>query len=189
MTDKPGDAHLAPTPTTTPGWAWDRRYSQHPWPIEPDPALVEVAASLAAGSALDLGGGPERNAIWLARNGREVTGVDASAVGLAQADHRAAEADVTIDTIQADLLDYAPPAACFDLVVIANVHLLEPERTRLFAQASAALRVEGHLFVVGHHLDSLGRAGPPDPDRLYTEERLAGAFPTLEMDRLERGVG
>ena len=182
-------AHRVPSdqaPAAGGEWAWDRRYAENQWPREPDPNLVELAAPLAAGSALDLGCGPGRNAIWLARQGWQVTGVDASAVGLDQARQRAAEAGVGIKTVQADLLTYDPPVGSFDLVVLANVHLVEPERGRLFARASAALRLGGHLFVVGHHRDSLGRAGPPDPDRLYTPEQLRGAFPALAVDRLER---
>ena len=190
-----------PTPTPSPSahrvpadqapaaggeWAWDRRYAENPWPSDPDPALVELVTPLAAGSALDLGCGPGRNAIWLARQGWQVTGVDASAVGLEQARQRAAEAGVTIETVQADLLTYGPLASAFDLVVLANVHLVEPERSQLFARAAAALRRGGSLFVVGHHLDSLGRAGPPDPDRLYTTEQLRHAFPMLVVERLHR---
>lgn len=36
----------------------------------------------------------------------------------------------------------------------------------------------GHLYVVGHHVASLGHHGPPDPDRLLTPERLRDALPT-----------
>ena len=186
MNDKPTESRFEPKPAPGEEWPWDRRYAEHPWPTEPDAALVELATPLAPGKALDLGCGPGRNAIWLARQGWTVIGVDASAVGLAQARGKAAEAGVTIEAVHADLLNYEPAAQHFDLVVIANIHLLEPERGRLFARASEALCPGGHLFVVGHHLDSLGRAGPPEPDRLYTEELLREAFPTLSVERIQR---
>lgn len=166
--------------------AWDQRYAENPWSTEPDPALIELVGSVVPGKALDLGCGPGRNAVWLATQNWDVTGVDASGVGLAQARERAADAGVSLTLVKADLLAYRPPTAQFDLVVIANIHLAPPERERLFADAAAALALGGHLFVVGHHLDSLGRAGPPDPVRLYTEERLRDLFPTLRVDRLER---
>ena len=60
------------------------------------------------------------------------------------------------------------------------------QRARLFAAAAAALTPGGHLFVVGHHVESLGHGGPPDPERLYTEDMLASAFPTLTIEQLER---
>ena len=69
----------------SPGAAWDRRYAEVDWPRQPDGALVEP---------LDLGCEPGRNAIWLARRGWGVTGVDVSAVALAQAADRAREAGV-----------------------------------------------------------------------------------------------
>ncbi|MHB1536721.1 MAG: class I SAM-dependent methyltransferase, partial [Acidimicrobiales bacterium] len=44
--------------------------------------------------------------------------------------------------------------------------------------AARALRSGGHLYVVGHHIASLGHHGPPDPDRLLTPERLRDALPS-----------
>lgn len=165
---------------------WDRRYLEHPWSDEPDPLLVGLAVPLPAGAVLDLGCGPARNTVWLAVRGWQVTGVDTSAVGLAQSHQRAADTGAAIKTIRADLMEYVPPVARFDLVVIANIHQPEPARNRLFTRASEALRPGGHLFVVGHHLESLGRLGPGDPDRLYNEGWLLHAFPLLTVDRLER---
>ncbi|MHB1504452.1 MAG: class I SAM-dependent methyltransferase [Acidimicrobiales bacterium] len=167
-------------------WPWDLRYAENEWPNEPDSLLVELAGGLTPGTALDLGCGPGRNAIWLATQGWHVTGVDASAVGLDQARQRAKSAGVSLDLVQGDLLSYEPPMSYFDLVVIANIHLLSPEREHFFATASSAIAPGGHLFLVGHHLDSLGKAGPPDPARLYTEELLQGAFPSLTVEPLMR---
>ncbi len=177
-----------PEPSEAPrgGWVWDRRYSEASWPTEPDAAMVELVEPLAPGRALDLGCGTGRNAIWLARRGWDVTGVDASEVGLAQAQARATEIGVALNLVQDNLLDYRPPTARFDLVVVANIHLAPGERGPFFAAAASALAPGAHLFVVGHHLDSLGRSGPPDPERLFTEQRLAGLFPTLFVERLER---
>lgn len=157
----------------SPGATWDTRYAGAPWPSNPDESLVALATPLVPGRALDLACGPGRNAIWLARAGWTVTGVDASAVGLSQARARAEEAGVTLELVNRDLLSYVPAPGSFDLVVVANLHLAPHEREALFARAVAAVAPRGHLFVVGHHLDSLGRVGPPFPDRLYTEELLA----------------
>lgn len=175
------DAQDAPGPSV-----WDHRYAENPWPTAPDAALAELVTPLAPSDALDVGCGPGRNAIWLAARGWRVTGVDSSAVGLEQAAERAREAGVSLNLIQADFLEYLARPVRFGLVVIANIHLAPPERRELFAAAASAVAPGGHLFVIGHHLDSLGRAGPPDPDRLFSEERFAGLFPTLQIERLER---
>jgi SAM-dependent methyltransferase len=186
MTEAPSPSPGSSSSSADGEWHWDRRYAEHPWPSEPDQALVELVEPLAPGAALDLGCGPGRNAIWLARQGWDVTGVDASAVGLAQATRRAADEGVSIRTVQDDLRTYEPAPRSFDLVVLANIHEAEPERSRLFGKAAEAVAPRGHLFVIGHHLESLGRAGPPHPDLLYTEEDLRHAYPGLRVTRLER---
>ncbi len=165
---------------------WDRRYSEEQWPSEPDPLLVKLVTPLSPGRAVDLGSGPGRNGLWLAATGWDVTCVDGSSVGLAQARSRAEAAGTRITTIEADLTEYAPAPGAFDLVVVANMHFHPPQRAHLFAAAAAALAPGGHLFVVGHHVESLGQAGPPDPERLYTEQMLASAFPTLTIEQLAR---
>ncbi len=182
-----------PTPDTTRSsdapdgeWRWDKHYGENSWPTMPDEALVARVAALEPGAAVDLGCGPGRNAVFLARGGWAVTGVDASSVGLAQAQERARAAGVEIRTVFSDLASYLASGPVFDLVVLANIHVPSVERAPLLASVAEAVAPGGHLFVLGHHLDSLGRGGPPDPDRLYTEERLADAFPGLTVEQMER---
>ncbi len=177
--------------TGSPGAAWDERYSGTDWPTDPDAPLVELVSALHPGRAIDLGCGPGRNAIWLARQGWRVTGVDASGVGLAQAKERATREGLVVELVHADLLSYVPSQAAFDLVVVANLHFSPEERGLFFARAVAAVAPGGHLFVTGHHLDSLGQVGPPFPERLYTEELLRELLAPLavEVRRYERPVG
>ncbi|MHB1527587.1 MAG: class I SAM-dependent methyltransferase [Candidatus Dormibacteria bacterium] len=166
---------------------WDQRFAERPWISHPDPLLTEVAGELAPGRAIDLGCGPGRNAIWLAERGFQVTGVDASAVGLRQARERAAAAGVHLDLVLADLRSYLVSESTFDLAVVANLHPGPGELGELLARAVVGLVPGGHLFVVGHHLDNLGLDGPGDPELLYTVERLAAELPSgLAVDRLER---
>ncbi len=164
-----------------PGSVWDERYAGTVWPTAPDETLVELATPLSAGRALDLGCGPGRNAIFLAGLGWQVTGVDASRVGLAQAAARAQEVGVKLELIQADLLSYSPSPASFDLVVVANLHFSPEERAGFFSSTVAAVAPGGHCYVVGHHLDSLGRAGPPHPERLFTEDLLVALLDPLSV--------
>ena len=123
--------------------------------------------------------------MWLAQQGWRVAGVDGSAVGLSQANQRAAEAGCTLTTIHADLTHYTP-AQTYQLVVLANMHLSPDARTHLFAAAEQAVAPGAHLYVVGHHVESVGLAGPPDPERLFTEALLATAFPKLTTQHLGR---
>lgn len=162
---------------TDAGEMWDRRFAEQEWPTDPDPYLVELSGPLPAGCGLDLGSGPGRNSLWLAAKNWEMTLLDASAVGLRQATRTAEKLGVTIRTVHADLAAWRPEEARFDLVVVANLHP-GPEILRaVLTNAALALRPGGHLYVVGHHVASLGRHGPPDPDRLLTPERLQLALP------------
>ena len=171
---------------STGGEAWDRRFSEHEWSHEPDPWLMELTAGLEPGTALDLGCGPGRNAIWLARQGFQVTAVDNSTVGLQQARERARHVGVTLQLVDADLMEYRPEVAYFDLVVVANIHPGPELLPTVLARAAQGLRPGGHLFVVGHHLDALGHDGPPREELLYTEERLLSAAPdSITIERLE----
>jgi SAM-dependent methyltransferase len=155
-------------------------------PNQPDSGLVELATALQPGRALDLGAGQGRNSIWLARQGWHVTAVDQSAASLANLGSISRDEHLEIATVVADMHEYLDRAEPFDLIVIAHIHPPAPERNRLLAEAASALAPGGHLFVVGHHVDALGIAGPPDPERLYTEAGLASAFPGLTLLRLDR---
>jgi SAM-dependent methyltransferase len=173
---------------------WDRRYegADRLFSANPDAELVARAGSLPPGRAVDLGAGEGRNAIWLALAGWQVTAVDFSQVALGRLRARAESENLTVETVRSDIGDYLQKGETFDLVVVANIHPDPDDRRRLLQAAAAAVAPGGHLFVVGHHLDSFGRAGPPDETRFYTEERLAGLYPgleLLELSRIERSHG
>jgi N-acetylglucosamine malate deacetylase 2 len=173
---------------------WDRRYAAVPrvFRADADESLVALVSPLRPGTAVDLGAGEGRNSLWLARQGWRVTAVDASQVALDRLSRSAAADGLSITTVKADIEEYLretyPGQPAFDLVVIAYVHPDRVGRAGLLAAAANALGAGRHLFVVGHHLSSLGVAGPPDPDRLYTDEDL-GAVPGVEVVSLEHREG
>lgn len=175
-------------PATAEPNEWDRRYAarSHLFHVEPDSALVELAGLLRPGKAVDLGAGEGRNSLWLAQQGWVVTAVDSSEVALGRTREAADQEGLSINTVQADMMEFLREGERFDLVVIANIHPLPAERAALLSAASGTVAPGGHLFLIGHHLDCLGQAGPPDPERLYAVERLRDAFPGLTIERLER---
>ncbi|HVA24135.1 MAG TPA: class I SAM-dependent methyltransferase, partial [Chloroflexota bacterium] len=101
---------------------WDERYRSQGqlWSGRPNPHLVSEAADLTPGTALDAGSGEGADAIWLAEHGWQVTAVDFSTVALERGAARARElGDEVARRItwqHADLTDWGPPVASYDLV-------------------------------------------------------------------------
>lgn len=173
---------------------WNDRYasSVRLFNTEPDESLVELVRDLPSGRAVDLGAGEGRNSLWLAREKWQVTAVDLSEVALGRLAAAAAEENLAVNTVVGDIVEYLASGVYFDLVLLAYIQWTPEERTRLLTAATAAVAPGGHLLLVGHHLASLGKGGPPQPERLYTEESLADAFPGLELlklDRIDRVAG
>ena len=160
---------------------WDERHAARD-PIESwsaDPTLVEEAAGLVPGTALDLGAGDGRNAVWLAEHGWQVTAVDFSSVAIERGRALAPSVGADVDWRLADLLEWAPPAGSFDLVALLFIHLPPTERRPLYARAAAAMADGGSLLVVGHDRSNLtaGIGGPQDADVLFTPDETVRDLP------------
>ena len=173
---------------------WDRRYGATDlvWTAEPNRWLVAEAAGLPPGRALDLGCGEGRNAVWLARQGWQVTAVDFSPVALAKGRRLAAgSGGPAVDWVEADVRTYRPEPAAYDLVLLAYVHLPEPDRGAVHRAAARAVAPGGVLLVVGHDTTNLrdGVGGPQDPAVLFTPADVVGNLASvdgLEVERAER---
>lgn len=169
--------------------AWDRRYADpdRPPSSDPNPALVELVSHIQPGRALDLAAGAGRNAVWLAGRGWRVTAVDFSRAGLAEARRRAEAARGDMEYVHADVYDYSAPPAAFDLVLVAYLHPEPAHRPALFAIAADAVAPGGNLLVVGlDATDPNAATGTMDPEKRFTPDRLADAFPGIELTRCER---
>ncbi|SCG65466.1 Methyltransferase domain-containing protein [Micromonospora siamensis] len=170
--------------------AWDERYASAPelvWTAEPNRFVVREVTGLTPGRAVDLAAGEGRNAVWLARQGWQVTAVDFSPVAVERGRDLARGSGVTVDWQVADVTRYAPPADSFDLVLIAYLHLPAADLATVLSHARAAVRPGGTVLVVGHDLANLtgGTGGPQDPEILLTPESVTRAMSGLRIDRAE----
>ena len=160
---------------------WDERYrsAELVWGSEPNLFVRQQCEGLPVGEALDLACGEGRNALWLARLGWTVTGVDYSAAAIERAEsltaREPAEVAERLTWRVADVTRELPPPASVDLALISYLHLVPVEQQAVLASAAAAVRPEGHLVVVGHDLRNIaeGVGGPQDASRLHTPERVA----------------
>jgi ubiquinone/menaquinone biosynthesis C-methylase UbiE len=169
---------------------WDERYAERrQWSAGPNALVAELLADLPPGNAVDLAAGEGRHALWLAERGWRVTAVDFSAVGLERGREQAAAASLTgVAWEVADVLEWTAPEASTDLVLVAYLHLPEPETTALLRRAVGWLRPGGRLLVLGHDADNVahGVGGPQEPAILHSVERLAPVAELLTVDRLEQ---
>jgi SAM-dependent methyltransferase len=182
-----GDKAMADTPETLRD-QWNRRYaeSEHLWIHDPDPSLVELTKDLKPGRALDLGCGEGRNSVFLAEKGWSVTAVDISDVALSRLSNAAKDRGLDITVVCTDLNLFLGESGEFDLVVLANIHPSSNERYQLYKSLKKAVSQGGYIFIIGHHIDSLGHVGPPDPDRLLTESEIEQSFSEFEILELKK---
>lgn len=152
------------TTTPTPQTAqeqWDELYleAHQRWSGDPNRLLVENVDGLTPGTALELGCGEGADAVWLARQGWQVTGVDVSPVALRRAARHAADAGMQERiTWAAHDLTETFPSGSFDLVCAQYLHSRHEqpaEREPILRAAAAAVAPGGCLLIIGH-------AGFPD---------------------------
>jgi len=140
---------------------WDARYASRDhaaspgrlWSGAPNATLVAEATGLAPGRALDVGCGEGADALWLARRGWHVTGVDLSRVAVDRAAATAAEDPEVADRTvwqQVDVTDWSPPPSSMDLVTSHFLHEPTTRRATTFRRLAAAVAPGGTLLVVGH---------------------------------------
>jgi SAM-dependent methyltransferase len=172
---------------------WNERYRTEEliWKADPNRFLVEDLDALVPGRALDLACGEGRNAVWLASKGWHVTGVDFSRAGLAKARRLATDRGVEVTWVEADVVEWQPSPASFDVVVVMYLHLPSEQRRQTLSRAAAALAPGGTLLVVGHDASNLlhGTGGPQDPAVLFGPEEIVEELSGLQIERAERVTG
>lgn len=165
--------------------AWDARYAQHDlvWSATPNQFVVEHTAGLAPGRALDVASGEGRNAVWLARQGWDVVGVDFSPVAVDKARRLAAANGVEVAFHVGDVTEPGDVTGRFDLVVVAYLHLAAAPMAATLRRLAGAVEVGGRIVVVGHHVDNpdRGHGGPPDRAVLHDPGVVAAALVGLEV--------
>lgn len=171
---------------------WDNRYREKTslWSGKPNPTLVSELGGLNPGTeinpgtALEVGAGEGADAIWLARQGWAVTGVDISAVALERASAHAAQAGADIAARITwecrNLMEWQPPEGSFDLVTAHFMHMSPSRRRVVYSRLAAAVAEGGTLLVVAHHPSDLQTTvrRPPYPDLLFTADELAADIGT-----------
>ncbi|OFE18946.1 methyltransferase type 12 [Humibacillus sp. DSM 29435] len=163
---------------------WDERYAAHDlvWSAEPNQFVAELVGALSPGSAIDVAAGEGRNAIWMVEQGWTVTAADYSAVAVDRAralgDQRLGDRASSLTTVVADATLALPggPGA-YDLALFSYLQLPASMMREALAAAIEAVRIGGHVIVVGHAGRNLeqGHGGPSDRAVLYDPDEVLTA--------------
>ncbi len=167
--------------------AWDERYAgtELVWGLEPNRFVRAQCERLPIGRAIDLACGEGRNALWLARLGWQVTGVDYSAVAIERARDLTTRESMAVAARLvwevSDVTTDPPRPELFDLVLISYLHLPPDQFRAVLRNAGRAVAPRGHLVIVGHDLRNLreGVSGPQDESLLYDGQQIRAELTTL----------
>ena len=156
---------------------WNDIYAKGPQTSSGKPglALTQFAGPLRAGTVLELGCARGDDAVWLARQGWQVTAVDVSSVALDIA-ARNAEAAGVADLIRFARHDLALsfPDGRFDLVTASFLHSPQDwPRGEVLAKGAAAVAPGGHLLIIEHASRAPWSWSPENTRFPTAEETLA----------------
>lgn len=159
---------------------WDKLYNTRAYVFgkEPAPFLRDHIELLPVGRALDIAMGEGRNAVYLAKKGFQVDGVDISEVALQKSRRLARENQVTVNTINADLNHYAIKPESY--LVIVNIDYLQRS---LIPQIKRGLKKGGVVVYENLTVEQLKNAKGQQMRRDYLLEKgeLRRVFSDFEI--------
>ena len=152
----------------------------------PSTLLVEAVRGLNPGTALDAGMGQGRNAVYLAREGWEVTGFDISSEALAVARSNAEKAGVRMNAVKAgyDRFDFGVEK--WDLIVLAFAWAPVSDPS-FVGRIRTSLRPGGR--VVFEHMITKGGGPQANIVRQLLPGQLRTCFSDFEIVRYEETEG
>ncbi len=139
---------------------------------QPNALLVNAMRNRPAGRALDINMGEGRNALYLAQQGWQVTGIDLADQAVAFAHQRAQQLGVPLTTIVHDVNTHDWGLAQWDLLVLCYA-----DESAHVAQVQAALRPGGLLVFENFHTDiNEARGYPPGQQVGFATDELRGLY-------------
>lgn len=148
----------------------------------PSALLKDAAAQVRPGTALDGGMGQGRNAVYLARQGWQVTGFDISSEAIKAARLNASAAAVSIDAVEASYDSFDFGVERWDLIVLAFAWAPVND-ANFMARLRTSLRPGG--LVVFEHFVEQPDSPRPRAIRALKPGELRLAFRDFRIDRYE----
>jgi thioredoxin reductase/SAM-dependent methyltransferase len=161
---------------------WEHRYSgpERAWSTNPNGSLVNEAAALAPGRALDVGTGEGADALWLAEHGWSVSATDISGNALQRVRAAATERGLDVRLLRVDANDPDPYGGeVFDLVSLQYGSFTRTPDQRGLRSLLAAVAPGGTLLAVHHDLAPAG-----EPLDVATQTRMYDPAAFVGIDEI-----
>ena len=167
---------------------WNERFNKDEFIFgkEPNEYLVEQTRKYLkpGGKVLCIADGEGRNGVWLAKQGMQVVGFDASDIALAKAKQFARDNQVEIEYSFSDTDSFNWQKNAYDAVVGIFIQFADPiMRKRIFEQTYETLKPGGIFILQGYTPKQLEykTGGPSLIEHLYTEELIRNLTKSFEI--------
>lgn len=177
---------------------WNERFDTQEFIFgkEPNEYLVQKSSQyLKPGDrVLCVADGEGRNGVWLAKQGMQVSGFDASDIALVKAKQFAQDNAVEVEYAFSDTDSFDWRANAYDAVVAIFIQFADPAmRERIFQNIYQTLKPGGIFILQGYTPKQLEykTGGPSLIEHLYTEELirdLVKDFEILELRSYEQAL-
>jgi SAM-dependent methyltransferase len=159
------------------------------WDIgHPQPAFVTLGQSgTVHGSVLDVGCGTGENALYFARLGHEVWGIDSAPLAIERAQSKAEERGLAARFLVHDALALEELGRTFETVIDSGLFHVFPdhERPRYVASLAQVLRPGSHYYMQCFSDQQPGDWGP----RRVSQEEIRAAFAVgYRLDAIEEAT-
>jgi SAM-dependent methyltransferase len=175
---------------------WNERFNKAEFIFgkEPNEYLVEQASKYLKKNdkVLCIADGEGRNGVWLAKQGMQVVGFDASDIALSKAKQFVQDNQVEVEYFFSDTDSFDWQANAYDAVIAIFIQFADPAmRERIFQNAYKTLKSGGVFILQGYTPKQLEykTGGPSLLEHLYTEEMirdLCRDFEILDLSCYEK---
>lgn len=156
---------------------WHERFNQEKYVYgeEPNRFIRQEAKQLKdCQSVVCFAEGEGRNAVFLARQGHDVTAWDYAESGLEKTKKLAEKHEVQVKTKQVDLLEFEPEAGSFDGAIMVFGHFHSKDQQKVFDKLLRSVKPGGVVMLEVYSKNQLGygTGGPRELDMLYDPKEI-----------------
>ena len=167
---------------------WNQRFDKEEFIFGKEPneylALQTRKYLKPNNKVLCIADGEGRNGVWLAKQGMQVVGFDASDIALRKAKQFAKDNQVEVEYSFSDTDSFDWQVNVYDAVIAIFIQFADPPmRARIFKQIHQALKPGGILILQGYTPKQLEykTGGPSLIEHLYTEQMIRDLTQEFQM--------